>query len=64
MTDTNDPHPAFVNTFLSQAGITQGDTVLNITTALQSGSEEDALHQYMTALVRMPENTYAGRFVM
>ena len=39
----NDPHPAFVNEFLRQAGITEEDTALKITTALQSGSEEDAL---------------------
>jgi len=39
----NDPHPAFVNEFLRQAGLTQEDTALKITAALQSGSEEDAL---------------------
>lgn len=39
----NDPHPAFVNEFLRQAGITEEDTAQKITTALQSGSEEDAL---------------------
>ncbi len=38
----NNPHPAFVNEFLRQAGITDEDTALRITAALQSGSEEDA----------------------
>ncbi len=53
----NDPHPAFVNGFLRRAGITEEGTVLKLTAALRSGSEEDA-----SAVVEFFKDLKCSRF--